>query len=233
MKFEKVFWGIFFVMCAVFMLVSTMGYLQGFSFWTILLTVFLAACLAKSIFHRSITGMLFSVAFLGIVYAVPLGITAITPWPILGAAAFASIGLNMLFRPRKWGIHSVVHHNHHDDYETIDEVNGNSVNFETSFGSSIKYVNSDNFERANIECSFGAMQVYFDNAVIPSGNATIVLDVSFSGVELYFPKSWNVKNKMDVSFGAVEENNSSMSNGTPVVTLVGDASFCGVEITYI
>ncbi|GLB29840.1 hypothetical protein LAD12857_17630 [Lacrimispora amygdalina] len=108
-----------------------------------------------------------------------LGITEITPWPVLGAALFESIGLSIIFHD---------HHYHHGHYkneehftEIIDQDDGKSFHFETTFGSSIKYVNSDDFSQANLNCSFGAMKIYFDNAVIQNENAVIRLDVSFEG----------------------------------------------------
>ena len=41
--------------------------------------------------------MLFSLAFLIIVNDELLGLEAITPWPVLGAALLGSLGLNLLF----------------------------------------------------------------------------------------------------------------------------------------
>ena len=60
----------------------------------------------------------------------------------------------------------------------VNEQDGKSIDCTTSFGECIKYVNTENFERANIKCSFGDVKVYFDNAKIPSGRADIYLDVS-------------------------------------------------------
>ena len=36
----------------------------------------------------------------------------------------------------------------------------------TSFSGSIKYINTDKFEQADLKCHFGSMKVYFDNAVL-------------------------------------------------------------------
>lgn len=80
--------------------------------------------------------------------------------------------------------------------------------FKNSFGASTKYINSDEFEFAQ-------------------------LDVSFAGVELYIPKTWNVINQIDVTFGGVDEKNKNQSAGVPTLTLMGDVSFSGVTIIYI
>ena len=39
----------------------------------------------------------------------------------------------------------------------------------TSFSSSIKYVNSDDFLGADVKCSFGGIKIYLDNALIQRG----------------------------------------------------------------
>ena len=45
--------------------------------------------------------MLFSLAFAAILFDEALGIEAITPWPVLGAALLGTIGLNMIFNKNK------------------------------------------------------------------------------------------------------------------------------------
>ena len=232
MKKEKIFWGLFFIVGAFFMIISKLGFLPDLNVFSLFITIFFGACFIKSIVHLEFWGIFFSLAFLGIIYAKPLQITEITPWPILGAALLLSIGFSMLFQ-RHTHCYSCHHHPHDKEYDSVDQVNGNRVEFSTSFGSSIKYVNSDNFERADLDCSFGAMKVYFDNAIIQSGNAVIDMRVSFSGVELYIPKSWHVVDKMDASFAGVEEKNKNEGATSPTVTLTGSASFGGVTILYI
>lgn len=229
MKKEKIFWGLLFIFAGIFLIVSKLGLITDVNVFSFILTVFLVACMIKSVRHLSFAGILFPAAFLCIIYAEPLGITEITPWPVLGAALFGSIGLSIIFHNK----HRYVHFKEEKFSDVIDHQDGNSFKFETSFGSSIKYVNADDFSYADLDSSFGAMKVYFDNAVIQSGNAVINLEVSFAGVELFIPRSWNVINKANVSFGAIEEKNRSQTSGSPVVTLTGEVSFAGVTIYYV
>ena len=69
---------------------------------------------------------------------------------------------------------------------------GQKIFFRTNFSSAVKYVSASNFEYAALECSFGNMKVFFDDARIPGGSATIDLSVSFGAVQLYLPKEWYV-----------------------------------------
>ncbi|MFA9378451.1 MAG: hypothetical protein ACERKZ_17150 [Lachnotalea sp.] len=233
MKKEKVFWGLFFILAGIFIIVSKLGYFVEVNAFSLILTIFLIACVLKSVKHLHFSGIFFPIAIICIIYANPLGISAITPGPVLGAALFASIGFSIIFHDKYHYAH-FAHFNHGEKISTvIDQEDGNKIIFDTSFGSSIKYVNTDDFVQANLDCSFGSMKVYFDNAIIQNDNATINLDVSFGGVELFFPKSWNVINKTDVSFGVVEEKNRSQSTGSPNIILTGSVSFSGVTIFYV
>lgn len=229
MKKERVFWGLFFIVGAAFLLVGKLGYLGGFSVVSLLLTIFFVACLIKGMVSKSVWGILFPIAFLCIIYEEPLGITEITPWPVLVAAFLGSIGFSLLFHPK----HNKMKCCFSDVKETVETFAEGQIEFSTSFGEGIKYVNSDNLQQVNLKCSFGSMKVYFDNAIIQNGQAVIHLDVSFAGTELFIPKEWNVLNKVNVTFGAVEEKNGSRSTGAPVVSLIGNVSFAGVEIIYI
>lgn len=229
MKKERVFWGLFFTIAAVLMLVGNLGFFKGFSLISIALTVLFAATLLKSLFHRNVPGVLFSLAFLVIVHGKILGLEAITPWPVLGAALFGSIGAAFFYHPR----HRYFHRSHWEENETIETITENDMEFRSAFGSSIKYVNSDDFKRARLDCSFGGLKVYFDNALIQNDQAVIEIHASFSSVELYIPKGWNLVNHIEAAFGGVEEKNMNASGGSPVVTLVGSVSFSGVTIIYI
>ena len=104
---------------------------------------------------------------------------------------------------------------------------------ENSFGESIKYINSENFCYANLDNSFGSLTVYFDNAMIPSGKATVNVDNSFGEVSLYVPKIWKVQVRMDHSFGSVEEKGRCEGSSDISLDIIGDTDFGTVNVYYI
>ncbi len=228
MKNERIFWGLFFIIGAVALIVGKLGFLQGINLWTVALTIFLAACLVKSIISRSMTGLLFSAAFLSIVYDEPLGITALTPWTVLFAALLGSIGFSILRKPR---IYQKCHS--HSAQFAQETVQGQRIYLDASFSGSTKYIRSDDFKGAELHCVCGGMKVYFDNAVIRDGRADLRLDVNLSGVELFVPKEWNVVNEAQITLGDIEEKNRSSSTGVPVLRLIGKMNLSGLTIMYI
>jgi predicted membrane protein len=243
MKKNDIFWGLLLILAAALIIVNQLGIFIGISFIEIIITVLLVGIIIKNIVRVSFPGILFPAAFLCIIYADEWNITQITPWPVLATALLGSIGLSMIFKSNKSWAHrwdkdyskkweKYVHTGESFD-NVINEEDGRETNCSTSFGSTMKYINTDNFEKANIKCNFGAMKVYFDNAIIQNGSAEIFLDVSFSGVELFIPKTWKIVDKVNTSFGAMEEKNRRSDSTTPVVTIRGNVSFGGVEIVYI
>lgn len=240
MKRENIFWGLFFILAALFMLVGRLDFFEGFSFFKVFATLLLIGWFGHSLVRRDFGGMLFSIAFMCILYDEFLHIEALTPWPVLGAALFGSIGLSMIFKKPydDYNYYSAGDSNGpyverpQGSHSNVEETKDSQFAFNTTFSSTIKYVRSDNFKHASIRNNFGSSKVYFDDAMIQDGNATIVLDVNFGGVELYIPKTWNVLNHASSAFGAIEEKNRSCSNGTPTITLTGNVAFGGVTIIY-
>lgn len=236
MKWRNYFWGLFFVIAAVLVIVNQLGFLTGVNVFTLLGSIFLVAILIHSSTHLNFAGILFSFAFLGILYAEPLGIQNLVPWPILIAALLGSIGLSIIFHKsiRNHYAHYSCDNGEHDEHfdQVFDAPDSENINCKVSFGSAIKYVNTPNFEKGYFDCSFGAMKVYFDNAVITSDQAEICLNVSFSGVELYLPKNWNIVDKVNSSLAGIEIKNRPV-NPDKTVYLTGKTSFSGVEIIYI
>ena len=234
MKKERIFWGILFILAGIFMIIGKLGYFPNMNVFSLLLTAFLVVVIVKSLPSMNFSGILFPIAFICIIYDKQLRITSITPWTILMAALLGSIGLSMIFHKQiKWINHN---HNHNDEdykFEKIDIEDESNVRFKNSFGASIKYINTDKFEQANFDCSFGAMKVYFDNAVMSNENAIVRINASFSGIELYIPKTWNVNDNTNVFLGSVSEKNRNNQTTTNNLTLVGDVSFSGIEIIYI
>lgn len=228
---NRIFWGVIFILSAIFLMISKMGYLEESSIFSIVCSVFLGAIILKSIYPPRFAGILFPLAFLAIIYDRQLGIENLTPWTVLAVALLGSIGLTMLFHNRKWNRQEF----HGDDgqFTVIDVEDNSHVRHRTSFGASSKYINSEDFKQADLECQFGAMKVYFDKAKITEGRAAVRVNVSFSGVELYIPKEWKIDNQIKISLGAVDEKNEHVPTGDVILTLIGEVSFGAVEIVYI
>lgn len=226
MKGKNIFWGLFFVLAGALVLVNQLGLFTEIGLFSLFFTIFLVAILIKSTVHISFTGILFSIAGLCIVYAETLHIENITPWPVLIAALFGSIGLHCIFNN-----HHKHHHDKEFDHESIDS--DGIVNVDVSFGASAKYINTKNLEKVNISCNFGAVKIYLDNASIKNDNAVIYFNMSFAGAELYIPKNWRVENNIDTSLAGIDEKNLNAKDIEKTIILTGKINLSGIEIIYI
>lgn len=234
-KKKNIFWGLLLILGAAFILINKLGYFQELGIVTIIFTIGLAGAFIDSIYHKSFGGILFSAAFLCILYDKQLGIESITPWPVLTAALLGTIGLNLLFGGKKCSKYEKYCDWDESKYKSVvDEEGEDWVRCEASFSSTTKYINSQSFKKADLEVSFGSMAVYFDNAVLDSGKAVVNVEVSFGGLQLYVPKTWKVLLNLDTAFGGCKEYGSCDRNSEEnVLMIAGDVSFSGVEIHYI
>lgn len=221
------------------LILSKLGTLPDLSFVSIIFTIIFAWTFIKGIFTVNFFEILFSAAFLACIYDDMLGITALTPWTVLGAALLGSIGLSILF-PRKHTWH-IFHHAKSDDSiryaeDVIDIPDEDVIHMENSFGASIKYINSQNFRSAHLENSFGEMKVYYDNAITTEKQVYTKIDVAFGNMVLFVPKTWQVINNIDCSFGAVNiknQKNYTPLPEAPVLVITGSVAFGGAEIIYV
>lgn len=234
-RLEKVLWGIVLLGGAAALILGKLGYLDGMfrevSVWTVLWSVVLIGVFIDGICKRSFGLMAFAVAFFVIVNDEWLGLTAITPWPVLGAALLVTIALNILF-PRtktfkKWK-------GGHPKNRSVNEetVNGDFVGYENCFGSAVKYVSGE-VATVNVESSFGAMEVFFSGATLKGNSAQVHVEASFGEVKLNVPAAWRVVINIDNSFGGVDEEGHCNPNGENVLYVSGEVSFGHLKIVYM
>ena len=99
-KHNNWFWGIFFVLAAVFVVVSQVTSFTTIGFWSILAAVVLAAICIQSLVHLNYFGVFLPLALAYIIFQNPLSLYAISPWLLILAAVLLSIGFHTIFRRR-------------------------------------------------------------------------------------------------------------------------------------
>ncbi|KRL06001.1 LiaF transmembrane domain-containing protein [Liquorilactobacillus oeni] len=232
MKRQRWFWGVLFLLCGLLLIASRVGWLGGsFGFWSILFTIFFIASFVEGIVHFNIPVIVFSVAFLMIVYAKQLGITFLVPWTVLGAAVFIAIGLSIIFQSGWKHYRSKV-----TRFENSKSENLSYVKIEAKMASNIRYVRSENFKRAEINASMSNLKVYFDDTVLKEQNAVIDVQGSLSNIELFLPKTWNVIIQVEPILSGVEEKGKTtvvQEGDSPCVYLKGTLSLSGLEVNYV
>ncbi len=232
MKKDNVFWGVILVLAAIYIIVNSLGFMPDVNVVRLAVGIICVMVFCKSLYRLQFGGMLFSAAIFAITFDNQLGITAITPWPVLCAALLGSIGLEMIFG--KQVIRGNKNAKKNSSFNSVEGgfVSGEEVVLNAGvFNGYKKTVSSDDFKKASIYAKFSGAEISFDDAVIQSGSAIVDLDVIFSGVEVYIPKSWIVVNETDCMFGGFEEHRSQYAGEEgPTVIFRGSVRFSGVEI---
>lgn len=231
---KNIIWGLFFIAAAVMIICQKQFDFLHISIWTILLTVVFGVTFIDSLRKLEWGGMLFSLAFLAIVYDDILGITDLTPWPVLGAALLGTIGLNMIFHKKP---HVNVYNDGHliskkEPYE--DEQAGDDIyRCETAFSTSVKYVNSQDLKEARLENSFGKLTVFFDNAILHEGRAYMDIENSFGETEIFIPREWHADLTTEQSFGHVTCIGECALESDNIVKIKAESSFGSIVINYV
>ena len=238
-KFSNLSWGIFLLLAAVFILVNQFngfGNLRaGSIIAAVLALIFLVQCIAN--LHFSIIPI--PLAILYIVFQDSLGLPHMQTWPLILAAVLASIGLSVIFPKRHW--HGGRRHRHHcgsDDHQQINTVNCNEDNnpsVSVNFGAKSRRLHSDNLETADLNCSFGALEIFLDEAKPGPAGAEAVLNCRFGAIELFVPKDWHIVDKINCSVGGVNIDRRFSANNAdaPQLILTGNVSFGGIEVRCI
>lgn len=230
-KNNNLFWGLIFIAAAFLVLAGQLEIFDDISLTRISLGILFIIISIRGLFQRNFFVFLLFLASFFIMFDEEFKITAITPMPILFAALLGSIGLTMLFPDKNSRIQ---HHGKQVNFDNItNEADESEVKCRTQFGATVKYVNTTCLTRADIYCSFGGADIYFDAAKLKGKTATINLDVSFGGVEIYIPRNWEIEQSVNAMLGGIDIKGMPDSIIDSTVTITGNVKFGGVTIHYV
>jgi hypothetical protein len=236
MKHNNWFWGVFFVLAAAFVIIGAVTSFAQIGFWSILAAVLLAAIFIQSLIHLNYFGVFMSLAVAYWIFQQPLHLYIISPWLLILAAIFLSIGFQIIFS-RHSKCTYVKRHCDDDDreYTTIEEIDDNNPYVKVSFGASSKYLHANALKGGQFCCSLGELKVYFDQVQLDPNGAEIYVDCSLGAINLYFPKTWRVVNRLHGSLGGISEDpqRSAPAPDAPQITVTGNVSLGAVEIRYV
>ncbi len=183
------------------------AFFEGVSVVGIIIAFIMAIAVVQNIIELNYGGIFIPLAIIACIFDKPLGIEAITPWIVIIAAILLTIAFEMIFPKKKHGWHNKHSHWGKDKFteESSENENGSYIMHSSRFGSSTKYIRSQNLEQADLSSQFGELSVFFDQAQAPTGKVTIYVNASFGEMDIYIPKTWNVHNKVSTAFGDCDD----------------------------
>jgi len=111
----------------------------------------------------------------------------------------------------------------------------NNPYISVSFGGAVRYLHSDCLESAELNCSFGSLEVYFDNVTLSPDGAEVNVNCSFGNIEIFVPSHWRVIDDINASLANAEVSRKLMGNDAdaPTLTVTGSVSLGNVEVSRI
>lgn len=231
-KGRNLFWGVFFIFIALLIILNQLGLLGQINIISLIISILMLPLIISGIRHTNMSGILFPIAIILILYAKPLGLEEFSPLPILGIALFLSIGLSFFIKPKPYFFER--EHNKTMGEDVKEQSEDGIINISTKLSSSIKYIDTDNLKKVNIYCSCSGSKIYFDNAKIEGNQAIINIEASCSGIELFIPKNWMIENQLDCIITGVEERGRKIEeDNQKKLILTGKVSLSGINIIYV
>ena len=128
--------------------------------------------------------------------------------------------------------------NHTEANEKTKIEEGDDANnpyISVSFGYASRYLHADNLESAELNCSFGGMEVYFDNVTLSPNGAEVNVNCSFGSVEIFVPSHWRVIDELNSSLANAEVSRHLQSNDpdAPTIRVTGSVSLGNIEVKRI
>lgn len=245
-KLGRAFWGIFFIVCALFVVLNQMGiWTYKLGFWAAVGTVIFAISLLDGLINRRITESVFSIAFILMIFAEPLHITRLVPWTILLAAVLISIGLGIIFRNR---FHTVAYANKkiknfrnkreaitdHIFSDTVSKEQGAHVVVDQTMSDTSRYIHSKELETIDMNAKMSDVNLYLDDAQAANETVTMNVNLTMTDLTIYLPLSWQVESNMASTFMSGDfEIDGTSNGGGPTLIIQGRSNMSDIKIEYV
>jgi len=193
-------WGIFLLLIAALVLSNQIGGFIKLGIWSIIVASLAVAFLVKCIIDLAFGSIPIPIAALYFIFQTPLGLPAISFWPLVLVTVLATAGLHILFPPRifyrkKKHDHDWQYSSYQGNYRGSDRVDGIVVEIEDGINeveaeiegmyghndeTKVKEGGGDNNPQISVQ--FGAASRYLH----ANSLKTVELNCSFGSLEVYF-----------------------------------------------
>ena len=240
MRKNNITTGLILILLAAIMMGSAMGLLPDIPWFKLLGGVLFVVLAVRGLFKLDFLKCFMSASIVAWIFEEELMIEHLAPFPLVVAAILLGVGLNMIIGKKQRFItfsredkDGTYVEGSIDDVRKEEWQDGRTVVLENLFNSTSKYVNSAAFSSAKLENTFGSANVYFDNATVYNGEATIDLENNFGRMNIYLPGTWRASIHQDSAFGHVSihgEPNRDMD--APHVIIKAESNFGELNIFF-
>ena len=232
MKTWKIFWGLGFVLAALFLLLDAFGVITpfldvvgGISAAQVICGLFLIAFVISRIIKLKFQEIFIPLALLFMLFedniAFVLGLeddNIIGNWLLFWCAVLLSIGVSIL-TPK------------HSSLNFKITKKGTSKKTHT-IGASTTYVDCEDFVEEHIVNNLGETVIHFENEASFTSGAILNIENKLGEVVVYVPEQWNVKLNISSKLGDVEQKGKGSADG-PTLVINGTNELGDIVIMFI
>lgn len=232
MKTWKIFWGLGFVLAALFLLLDAVGVITpfldvvgGISAAQVICALFLCAFVISRIIKLKFHEIFIPLALLFMLFedniAFVLGLeddNIIGNWLLFWCAVLLSVGVSIL-TPKSRSLNFRV-------------TKKRSSKRTHAIGSSTTYVDCEEFVEEHIVNNLGETVIHFENEASFTSGAILNIENKLGEVVVYVPEQWNVKLNISSKLGDVEQKGKGSADG-PTLVINGTNELGDIVIMFI
>lgn len=233
---KSVIWGLLLILLAIYVVVNRLGLFIDIPIVSILLSLVFVYFIINGIIKRNFFEIFIPAALIGCLFDNEIAsftgtdFDKLTPWTLLFVAVLLSIGFDMIFKKKPDFQH--MHDEFHGNHSSESTQNG-YVEIHSSFDDATRYVNSTDFERADIYNIFGKNVVYFNNAIMKNARAVMNIENKFGESVVYIPRTWRAEIVRNASFAEVSVIGSGNNDmDAPYVKINASCAFGDIKIYF-
>ena len=230
MKTWKIFWGLGFVLAALFLLLDAFGVITpfldvvgGISAAQIICGLFLSAFVISRIIKLKFQEIFIPLALLFMLFedniAFVLGLeddNIIGNWLLFWCAVLLSVGVGILTAGKR----------------KIKVSKSNRVKKNHAIGSSTRYIDCSDFVEEYLSNNLGETVIHFENEASFTSGAILNIENKLGEVVVYVPEQWNVKLNISSKLGDVEQKGKGSADG-PTLVINGTNELGDIVIMFI
>ena len=230
MKTWKIFWGLGFVLAALFLLLDALGVITpfldvvgGISAAQVICGLFLIAFVISRIIKLKLHEIFIPLALLFMLFednvAFLLGLeddNIIGNWLLFWCAVLLSVGVGILTAGKR----------------KIKVSKSNRVKKNHAIGASTSYIDCEDFVEEHIINNLGETVIHFENEASFTSGAVLHIENKLGETVVYVPEQWNVKLNITSKLGEVVQKGKGNADG-PTLVINGTNELGEIVIMFI
>ncbi|WP_071130969.1 LiaF transmembrane domain-containing protein [Enterococcus timonensis] len=119
-------------------------------------------------------------------------------------------------------------------FKSTRTADGQTIEISQRFGSTTRYIQSDDFRYGNVNLFIGEIKIFFDATTISQDSAQLEINGLVGQIDLYVPHHWQIENQLESSVIDFSEKNAPKLAATgPHLYLTGRLKVAEIVIHYI